>query len=140
MRRHWAAMVHAGLLATTAGAGTAYALAGPAGRVGVYTFAVALPVVTFLAALITGHLADRLPWGLATVGLAVLLGIQLRWPDWIAGPHLGQAQGSAADIAMWAAHGLFLAGVSLPLRRRASRDPGGIIAAAVFWLCAGAPV
>jgi diguanylate cyclase (GGDEF)-like protein len=133
-------MVHAGLLVITAGAGTAYALAGPTGRVGVYTAVVALPVVMFLAAMITGHLADRLPWGLATAGLVVLLAIQLRWPDWIAGPHLGQAEGSAADIALWGAHGLFLAGVSLALRRRATSDPGGIIDAALFGLCAGGPL
>ncbi len=140
MRRHWAAMVHAGFLVTTAGAGTAYALAGPHGRVAVYTAVVALPVVTFLAALITRHVADRLPWGLATFGLLVLLGIQFRWPDRIAGPHLGQAEGSVADVAMWAAHGLFLVGVSLALRRRASSDPGGIIDAALFGVCAGGPL
>ncbi|MET0414568.1 MAG: GGDEF domain-containing protein, partial [Actinoplanes sp.] len=140
MRGHRAAAVHAGFLLIAAGSGTAYALAGPHDRVAVYTAVAAVPVVAFLAALITRHLTDRVPWGLAALGLIVLLGIQFTWPGWIDGPHLGQAEGSSTDIAMWLAHGLFLVGVSMVLQKRASSDPGGIIDAALFGLCAGGPL
>ena len=136
--RAW--LVHAGTGTAAACAGTAYWFAGPAGRVAVYTTVVALPLLTFVLALVTGHLRDRRPWIIAVLGLVVLLGVQVCLPGWIGGRHLGQADGSPADVAASGAHALFLAGTLMALRRRVSTDPGGIIDAALFGLCSGGPL
>ncbi|OJF15008.1 GGDEF domain-containing protein [Couchioplanes caeruleus] len=133
-------LVHAGFLAVLAVAGTAYALAGPAGRPTVYTLVTVLPIVTFVAALANGNLPDRRPWLIAVAGLTLLFVIQLIWPTWIVELHLGRAEGSLTDLTLSTAHTLFLAGTAAALRRRASADPGGMIDAALFGLCAGGPL
>ena len=135
-----ARLVHAGTVTATAGAATAYWFSGPDARTAVYTAVVALPLITFLLALITGHLRDRRPWIIAVLGLVVLLVQQMWLPGWIAGRHLGQAEGSIADVAASTAHALFLTGTAMSLRRRVSTDPGGIIDAALFGLCCGGPL
>jgi diguanylate cyclase (GGDEF)-like protein len=132
--------VHAATAVVILGAGLAYALAGPGGRPVVYTLVSALPIITFLAALASGHLPDRRPWLLAVAGLVLLLAGQLIWPGWTNEPHLGRAQASALDLTQSAAHTFFLVGLGLVMRRRASTDPGGIIDAALFGLCAGGPL
>ncbi|GGQ50047.1 GGDEF domain-containing protein [Couchioplanes azureus] len=133
-------LVHAGFLATAAVVGTAYALAGPECRPAIVTLVTLLPIVTFLAALGNGNLPDRRPWLIAVAGLVLLFAIQVRWPTWIGELHLGRAEGSSKDLTMSSAHTLFLAGTAAALRRRASADPGGMIDAALFGLCAGGPL
>ncbi|MEV4643099.1 GGDEF domain-containing protein [Actinoplanes sp. NPDC049548] len=133
-------LVHTGFLGLLAAAGTAYALAGPELRPVVYTLVTVVPIVTFLVALASGHLPDRRPWLTAVAGLVLLTAQQLVWPDWIAGPHLGRAEGSLTDLLQSLAHTLFLVGTAAALRRRASADPGGIIDAALFGLCSGGPL
>jgi diguanylate cyclase (GGDEF)-like protein len=132
--------VHAATAAAVLGAGVAYALAGPDGRPVVYTLVSVLPILTLLAALASGHLPDRRPWLLAVVGLVLLCAGQLLFPGWVNEPHLGRAQGSALDLTQSTAHMFFLVGVAAAIRKRASSDPGGIIDATLFGLCAGGPV
>jgi diguanylate cyclase (GGDEF)-like protein len=132
--------VHAVTAALLLGVGIAYAAAGPGGRPVVYTLVSGLPIVTFLAALASGHLPDRRPWLIAVVGLVLLFAGQLIWPGWMNGPHLGRAQGSTLDLMQSGAHMFFLVGTAAAIRRRASADPGGIIDAALFGLCAGGPL
>jgi diguanylate cyclase len=129
--------VHAVTAVLVAGVALAYALAGPDGRPAVYTLVSVLPVITFLAALASGHLRDRPPWLISAVGAALLFAGQLIWPGWMNDPHLGRAQGSALDLVQSVAHLVLLVGVSAGVRRRASADPAGIIDAALFGLCAG---
>lgn len=133
-------LVHAGFLGLLAVAGTAYAVAGPDRRALVYTAVTVLPIVTFVAALASGNLPDQRPWLTAVAGLVLLTTQQLIWPGWIAGLHLGRAEGSPTDLTQSLAHTLFLAGTAAALRRRASADAGGIIDAALFGLCAGGPL
>jgi diguanylate cyclase (GGDEF)-like protein len=132
--------VHVVTAALLLGVGTAYALAGTGGRPVIYTLVSALPIVTFLAALVSGHLPDRRPWLIAVVGLVLLFAGQLVWPGWMNEPHLGHAEGSALDLMQSSAHTFFLVGVAAALRRRARADPAGIIDAALFGLCAGGPL
>jgi diguanylate cyclase (GGDEF)-like protein len=132
--------VHAATAAVVTCTGAAYALAGPGGRPVVYTLVSTLPIITFLAALASGHLRDRRPWLIAVVGLALLFAGQLLWPGWTDEPHLGRAEGSALDLMQSTAHTLFLVGTAAAMRRRASADPGGIIDATLFGLCAGGPL
>ncbi|WP_284045689.1 GGDEF domain-containing protein [Paractinoplanes maris] len=132
--------VHVLYLVASAVLATAYALAGDAGRPVVYTLGILIPFSTFALAIAVGHLPDRWPWITAAGGLVVLLCIQVRWPGWIGQRHLGQAEGSATDFAMSAAHLLFLLGAGAALRRRASQDMGGIIDMGLLGLCAGGPI
>ncbi|GAA3340719.1 hypothetical protein GCM10020358_29360 [Amorphoplanes nipponensis] len=132
--------MHSGTAAVVVCAGVAYVLAGPAGRPLVYTLVSILPIVTFLAALASGHLPDRRPWLLAVGGLVLLVAGQLIWPGWMNAAHLGRAQGSSLDLVQSTAHTFFLLGLALAVRRRASADPGGIIDAALFGLCAAGPI
>jgi diguanylate cyclase (GGDEF)-like protein len=129
--------VHAVTALLIAGAALVYAVAGPDGRPAVYTLVSVLPVVTFLAALASGHLTDRPPWLISAIGAALLFAGQLLWTGWMNDPHLGRAQGSELDLLQSVAHAVLLVGVSAGVRRRASADPGGIIDAALFGLCAG---
>jgi diguanylate cyclase (GGDEF)-like protein len=119
---------------------TAYALTGDTVRPFVYALGILTPLTTFTLALAAGHLPDRWPWIIAGGGLTVLLVLQVIAPGWIGGSHLGRAQGSAADLAMSAAHTLFLIGAGAALRRRASADMGGIIDTGLLGLCAGGPI
>src|SRR4051794_23925293 len=132
--------VHAVTAAVVIGAGLAYAVGGPDGRAVIYTIVSVLPIVTFLAALASGHLRDRRPWLIAVAGLVLLLAGQLIWPGWMNQPHLGRADGSTLDLTQSAAHTFFLFGMAVAVRRRAGADPGGIIDAALFGLCAGGPL
>ncbi|MFI7542009.1 GGDEF domain-containing protein [Actinoplanes sp. NPDC049599] len=132
--------VHAVTAALIAGAGAAYALAGPGGRPAIYTLVSVLPIITFLAALASGHLPDRRPWLIAVVGLVLLFAGQLGWPGWMNEHHLGRAQGSMLDLMQSTAHTFFLVGTAMAIRRRARSDPAGIIDAALFGLCAGGPL
>ena len=132
--------VHIATAAVVVGTAAAYALAGPEGRPAVYTLVSALPIVTFLAALASGHLPDRRPWLLTVVGLVLLFAVQLIFPGWMNTPHLGRAEGSAIDLMQSTAHTFFLVGTAMAVRRRASADPGGIIDATLFGLCAGGPL
>ena len=133
-------LVHAGTAVAAAGAGSVYWFAGPDVRATVYAVVVALPVLTFGVALRSRQGADRRPWAIAVLGLLLLLAIPVLAPGWLAGGHLGQAEGSLVDVTMWAAHGLFLTGTAMALRRRAATDPGGLIDAALFGLCSGGPL
>ena len=133
-------LVHAGTAVAAAGAGSAYWFAAPDVQAVVYALVVALPVLTFGLALRSRHVADRLPWAIAVVGLLLLLAIPVLAPGWIVGSHLGQAEGSVVDVTMSVAHGLFLTGTAMALRRRAATDPGGLIDAALFGLCSGGPL
>ncbi|WP_229068392.1 GGDEF domain-containing protein [Actinoplanes sp. DH11] len=101
---------------------------------------VAAPLVSFGYALATRRLPRQRPWLLAMGGLVLLVVGQLSWPDQLSGGHLGKAEGSAADFTLFAAHGLFLMGTAIALRRRLAADAGGLIDAAVLGLCAGGPV
>jgi diguanylate cyclase (GGDEF)-like protein len=132
--------VHAVTAAVVIGVALAYAVGGPDGRAVTYTIVSVLPIVTFLAALASGHLPDRRPWLIAVAGLVLLLAGQLIWPGWMNQPHLGRAEGSTLDLMQSAAHTFFLFGMAVAVRRRAGADPGGIIDAALFGLCAGGPL
>lgn len=130
-------IVHAGLLVCALLAGGGYALAGASGRALIYTVVVVFSIGLFGLALLTGHLTHRRPWLLAAGGLALLLADHLLWPYWIIDGHLGRAGGRPADLLMAAAHGLFLGGAAMAVRRRMSADAGGIVDAAIFGVCAG---
>ncbi|KHD73303.1 hypothetical protein MB27_35800 [Actinoplanes utahensis] len=132
--------MHAAFAGLSAAAVTAYALAGPDLRIVVFTAATTVPIITFLLALGAGHLTDRLPWLAATAGLGFLSLGQVLWPDWIPGHHLGRAEGSTTDLVMASAHLLFLIGTASALRRHGRKDPGGLIDAALFGLCAAGPL
>ncbi|MEU4622652.1 GGDEF domain-containing protein [Actinoplanes sp. NPDC023801] len=132
--------VHLGLLVLSVTVCTAYALAEPELRMVVFATATTVPVVTYLLALSSGHLSDRKPWLAAAAGLACLTLGTVLWPDWIPGHHLGRAEGSPTDIVMASAHLLFLVGVGNALRRHGHKDPGGLIDAALFGLCAAGPI
>lgn len=77
---------------------------------------------------------------MAVGGLALLLITQLCWPAWVRDGHLGRAEGDLPDLILSSAHGLFLFGAALGLRRRMAEDAGGILDAALVGLCAGGPV
>ncbi|NJC72604.1 GGDEF domain-containing protein [Planosporangium thailandense] len=135
-----AAPVHAGFIGVTLMATISYALADPAGRTVVYALVTLVPVTTFLLALRAGHLPDRVPWGAAIGGLALLTLSHLVWPDWIPAHHLGRAEGSLTDLTMNVSHTLFLVGTGAALRRHAVHDSGGLLDAAMVGLCAGGPL
>ncbi|MFI1990749.1 diguanylate cyclase domain-containing protein [Actinoplanes sp. NPDC020271] len=130
-------ITHAGFLACALLAGTVYSLATTGVRATIYMLVVVLSVGLFGQALLSGHLTHRRPWLLAIGGLALLLVDHVLWPYWIVDGHLGRAEGRPADLLMAAAHGLFLAGAALAVRRRMSADAGGIVDAAMFGVCAG---
>ena len=132
--------VHAGIGVLSALAVTAYALAGPEMRIVVFTAVTTVPIITFLLALGAGHLTDRLPWLVATGGLGFLSLGQTLWPQWIPDHQLGRAQGGVTDLVMASAHLLFLVGTATALRRHGRKDPGGLIDAALFGLCAAGPL
>ena len=132
--------VHAGLLVLSVVACTAYALAGPELRIVIFTLVTAVPIVTFLLALGAGHLTDRGPWLAAVAGLGFLTLGQVIWPEWIPDHHLGRAEGAPTDLVMASAHLLFLLGIASALRRHGRKDPGGLIDAALFGLCAAGPL
>ncbi|WP_436521114.1 GGDEF domain-containing protein [Actinoplanes sp. HUAS TT8] len=130
-------IVHAGFLACALLGGAGYALTGAGARAVIYTVVVVLSIGLFGQALLSGHLTHRRPWLLAIGGLALLLADHLLWPYWIIDGHLGHAEGRPADLLLATAHGLFLIGASLAVRRRMSADAGGIVDAAMFGVCAG---
>ncbi|MDI6102258.1 GGDEF domain-containing protein [Actinoplanes sp. NEAU-A12] len=132
--------VHAVLVGLALAAGTAYALAGPELRIVVFTAVTTVPVITYLLALGAGHLTDRLPWLAAVAGLGFLSLGQVLWPNWIPDHHLGRAEGAPTDLVMASAHLLFLVGTATALRRHGRKDPGGLIDAALFGLCAAGPL
>ncbi|GAA2878593.1 hypothetical protein Acy02nite_16080 [Actinoplanes cyaneus] len=130
-------IVHAGFLVSALLGGGGYVLAGADTRVTIYTLVVVLSTGLFGQALLSGHLTHRRPWLLAIGGLALLLADHLLWPYWIIDGHLGRAEGAPADLMMATAHGLFLAGAAMAVRRRMSADAGGIVDAAMFGACTG---
>jgi diguanylate cyclase (GGDEF)-like protein len=132
--------VHAGMFLLSVTACTAYALVGPEMRMVVFAMVTVVPVVIYLLALGSGHLSDRKPWLAASAGLACLTIGTVLWPEWIPDHHLGRAEGAATDLVMAGAHLLFLVGVANALRRHGQRDPGGLIDAALFGLCAAGPI
>jgi diguanylate cyclase (GGDEF)-like protein len=132
--------VHAGLIGLAVTAATAYALADPGLRNVIFALATAVPIVTYLLALGAGHLTDRLPWLAAVAGLGFLTLGTVMWPDWIPGHHFGSAEGSTTDLMMASAHLLFLVSTASALRRHGRTDPGGLIDAALFGLCAVGPL
>jgi diguanylate cyclase (GGDEF)-like protein len=132
--------VHAGLLLLSVTACAAYALVGPEMRIVVFAMVTTVPVITYLLALGSGHLSDRRPWLAASAGLACLTIGTVLWPEWISEHHLGRAEGSPTDLVMAGAHLLFLVGVANALRRHGHKDPGGLIDAALFGLCAVGPI
>ena len=132
--------VHAGFAGAMLLFGVAYAMAGPGGRTIVFTAATAVPMLTFLAALLTGHLTDRRPWSTALAGLVLLAVSMAHWPGWITGHHLGRAEGRPVDFIIAAAHSLFLIGTAWALRRYGKNDSGGMLDAALLGLCAAGPL
>ncbi|MBO3738855.1 GGDEF domain-containing protein [Actinoplanes flavus] len=132
--------VHAGVLGLSAAAVASYALTGPGSRTVIFALVTAAPIITYLAAIAARHLTDRLPWLIATAGMAMLTLGTLCWPDWIPGHHLGRAEGGGTDLVMAGAHVLFLAGTAIGLRRHGRKDPGGLIDAALIGLCAAGPL
>ncbi|WP_051041922.1 GGDEF domain-containing protein [Actinoplanes missouriensis] len=116
----------------------AYAVAGD-GRPVVQLIIVATPLATFLYALASRRLPHQRPWAIAVGGLIVLLIGQLWWPGWLDG-HVGRAEGNPAELTLSAAHGLFLMGTAMALRRRLASDVGGLVDAALLGLCAGGPL
>ena len=132
--------VHAGFAATMLVFGVAYAMAGPGGRMIIFTAGTTVPILTFFAALLTGHLTDRRPWATALAGLIVLAVSMARWPGWITEHHLGRAEGRPIDFLIAAAHSLFLIGTAWALRRYGKTDSGGMLDAALLGLCAAGPL
>ncbi|GGN62708.1 hypothetical protein GCM10010112_21170 [Actinoplanes lobatus] len=132
--------VHTGVLGLSAAVVTSYALAGPGARTVIFALVTTVPVIVYLLALSARHLTDRLPWLIATTGMALLTLATLRWPDWISGHHLGRAEGGVADLAIAFAHLLFLIGTGIGLRRHGRKDAGGLIDAALIGLCAAGPL
>ncbi|MEU4563776.1 GGDEF domain-containing protein [Actinoplanes sp. NPDC023936] len=116
----------------------AYAVAGD-GRPVVQLIIVATPLATFLYALASRRLPHQRPWAIAVGGLIVLLVGQLSWPGWL-DEHVGRAGGTPAELTLSAAHGLFLMGTAMALRRRLASDVGGLVDAALLGLCAGGPL
>ncbi|PWK28391.1 GGDEF domain-containing protein [Actinoplanes xinjiangensis] len=132
--------VHAGLLLLAVTTVGGYALADPELRNVIFALVTAVPIVTYLLALGAGHLTDRGPWLAAVAGLGFLTLGTVMWPDWIPGHHFGRAEGSVTDLVMASAHLLFLVGTATALRRHGRTDPGGLIDAALFGLCAAGPL
>jgi diguanylate cyclase (GGDEF)-like protein len=132
--------VHAGLILLTVIAAGGYAVAEPGLRTVIFALATTVPVVTYLLALGAGHLTDRRPWLAAVAGLGFLTLGTVMWPDWIPGHHFGSAEGSVTDLVMASAHLLFLVSAATALRRHGRSDPGGLIDAALFGLCAAGPL
>ncbi|GIE85290.1 GGDEF domain-containing protein [Actinoplanes regularis] len=130
-------IVHAGFLTCALVGGGAYALATPDTRVVIYMLVIVFSVALFGLALISGHLTHRRPWLLAISGLVLLLVGHLLWPHWVVDGHLGRGEAAPADLLIATAHGLFLAGAALGVRRRMSADAGGIVDATLFGVCAG---
>ncbi|GIF12936.1 GGDEF domain-containing protein [Actinoplanes teichomyceticus] len=130
-------IVHAGFLACALAAGGGFAVAAPGARAVIYTGVVLVSIGLFGQALLTGHLAHRRPWLVAITGLALLLADHLLWPYWVIDGHLGRGAGGLPDLLLAAAHGLFLVGAAMAVRRRMSADAGGIVEAALFGVCAG---
>jgi diguanylate cyclase (GGDEF)-like protein len=126
------------LLLLAAVAMIAYTVAGD-GRPAVQLAIVATPLVTFAYALVTRRLPSQRPWLLSVGGLIVLLIGQLTWPDWLDGS-LGKAEGTPADLTLFASHSLFLMGTAMALRRRLASDASGLLDAALLGLCAGGPL
>jgi diguanylate cyclase (GGDEF)-like protein len=132
--------VHAGFAGTVLLFGTAYALAGPGGRMVVFAVGTTVPVLTFFAALLAGHLTDRRPWITALAGLILLAVSMAQWPSWITEHHLGRAEGRPVDFIIATAHSLFLVGTAWALRRHGKNDSGGMLDAALLGLCAAGPL
>lgn len=109
------------------------------GRPVVQTLIVATPLVTFAYALAARRLPHRRPWLFSIGGMALLLAGQLSWPGWLDG-HLGRVGGTPAELTLSAAHGLFLLGTAMALRRRLASDASGLLDAAILGLCAGGPL
>jgi diguanylate cyclase (GGDEF)-like protein len=132
--------VHAGLIVLAMLTAGGYAVAEPELRNVIFALVTAVPIVTYLLALGAGHLTDRGPWLAAVAGLGFLTLGTVMWPDWIPGHHFGGAEGSVTDLVMANAHLLFLVGTATALRRHGRTDPGGLIDAALFGLCAAGPL
>ncbi|MEU8661090.1 GGDEF domain-containing protein [Actinoplanes philippinensis] len=132
--------VHVGVLGLSVMACTAYTMASPEWRNVVFALVTTVPIITFLLALGAGHLTDRGPWLAAVAGLGFLSVGTVTWPDWIPDHHFGSAEGSTTELVMASAHLLFLVGTSSALRRHGRTDPGGLIDAALFGLCAAGPL
>ncbi|MGX6607062.1 diguanylate cyclase domain-containing protein [Micromonosporaceae bacterium Da 78-11] len=132
--------VHVGYAVVTAVAGFAYAFADPGTRVVIFALATAVPILTFFAALASGHLTDRRPWLTAVAGLLLLALSMGRWPDWITEHHLGRAEGRPVDFIIATAHLPFLLGTGWALQRHGKNDPGGTLDSALFGLCAAGPL
>ncbi|WP_433789971.1 diguanylate cyclase domain-containing protein [Actinoplanes sp. CA-252034] len=132
--------VHAGLVALSVTVATTYALAEPHLRNAIFALVTAVPIVTFLLALGAGHLTDRKTWLAGVAGLGFLTLGTVMWPDWIPDHHFGSAEGSTTDLLMASAHLLFLVSTASALRRHGHTDPGGLIDAALFGLCAAGPL
>lgn len=132
--------VHAGFAGAVLLFGIAYAASGPGGRMIIFTAGTAVPVLTFVAALLAGHLTDRRPWITALAGLVLLAVSMALWPDWITDHHLGRAEGRPVDFIIAAAHSLFLIGTAWALRRYGKNDSGGMLDAGLLGLCAAGPL
>ncbi|MFC4071536.1 diguanylate cyclase [Actinoplanes subglobosus] len=132
--------MHAGLLVLWSMVATGYAVAAPELRNVIFALVTAVPIVTYLLALGARHLTDRGPWLAAVAGLGFLTLGTVMWPDWIPGHHFGAAEGSVTDLVMAAAHLLFLVSTATALRWHGRTDPGGLIDAALFGLCAAGPL
>ncbi|GIE74839.1 hypothetical protein Aph02nite_07890 [Actinoplanes philippinensis] len=132
--------MHAGVAVLSATAATAYGLAEPHVRVAIFALVTAVPVVTYLLAVGFRHLIDRGTWLTAAAGLGTLTLGTVLWPDWIPGHHFGSAEGSTTDLVMATAHLIFLCATATGLRRHGRADPGGLIDAALFGLCAVGPL
>jgi diguanylate cyclase (GGDEF)-like protein len=132
--------VHVGLVVLAAISATGYGLADPELRKVIFALVTAVPIVTYLLALGARHLTDRLPWLAAVAGLGFLTVGTVLWPDWIPEHHFGSAEGSTTDLVMASAHLVFLVSASSALRRHGRTDPGGLIDAALFGLCAAGPL
>jgi diguanylate cyclase (GGDEF)-like protein len=132
--------VYAGLAGVSVAAALAYVVADPQVRPVIYSLATAVPVSAFLAALVARHLTDRVPWATATVGLVLLAGAMVVWPDWITGHSFGRAEVPPATLVIATAHLMFFLGAGGALRRHARSDPGGIVDAALFGICSAGPI
>lgn len=132
--------VHVGVFVVACVAGVAYVLADANLRPVIFTLVTLVPIATFLIAIRSGHLPDRRPWIIAATGLLLLAVSMAYWSDWVSGHHLGRAEGRAADFVIASAHLLFLFGTGAVLRKHGVNDPGGMLDAALFGVCAAGPI
>jgi diguanylate cyclase (GGDEF)-like protein len=128
-----------GLLLVTGAAIAVHAASGPAMQQAVFFSIIALPTIGVLVAIRFTRGIDRLPWGVAVVGLVLQAVMALIWPTYFA-EDLGRAQGGMADLSIAGAHAFLLAAAVLLVVRTAVRDPGGVVDAAIVGLCASAPL